>query len=71
MKTGVYNVSHERQTRNQDDLQPKNHWLTKTRQSIMYIGPILFNSLPEEIRNAPRLSNFKTKLKSHFIGQYN
>ena len=70
MKTGYYNVTHERQTRSCRLALPRFHRLTRTQQSVTFSGPTWFNTLPDEIRNTPQLSIFKIKLKNHLLEQY-
>ena len=41
---------------------------TKTsQQSIKFIGPKIWNDLPNEIKNSKSLKIFKNKLKSYYI----
>ena len=70
IKTGHYNAAHDRQTRSCQLALPKFHRLTRTQQSITFNGPSFYNSLPEEIRNISLLTNFKAKLKTHLLDQY-
>ena len=70
MKTGYYNVTHERQTRSCQLALPRFHRLSRTQQSVTFSGPTWFNTLPEEIRNTSQLSCFKIKLKNYLLEQY-
>ena len=45
--------------------------LTLARHSISHAGPRLWNQLPQDIRNSPSLSSFKSSLKNYFIHSYN
>ena len=40
-------------------------------KSIIYQGPVVWNSIPDEIRNSKSLNLFKIKLKNYFIQIYN
>ena len=35
------------------------------KDSIRYFGPVIWNSIPAEIRNANTLSSFKKEIRSH------
>ena len=37
---------------------------------IQAYGPIVWNSLPEELQNAPGICTFKDELKKYMFGQY-
>ena len=39
--------------------------------SVIYQGPIIWNSLPMEIRQIDSLNLFKRKMKNYFIDKYN
>ena len=38
---------------------------------IQVSGPVLWNSIPKIIQDAPSVDNFKDKIKNHFLKQYN
>ena len=42
----------------------------QSQTSISYHGPVLWNDLPEGIRNCNSLHSFKRSLKQHLISQY-
>ena len=42
----------------------------QSQSSILYHGPVLWNSLPERIRNCNSLHSFKRLLKQHLISEY-
>ena len=66
------------------DLQPQHNYPTSTREilriplhnltlyqhSLSYLGPKIWNGIPNSIQALPTLSNFKRKLKSHIVNQY-
>ena len=61
---------HPYATRSRDLIVPHFHRLTLTQRSISYIGPRFWNTLPPDLRNIDRFSEFKNKLKIFFINQY-
>lgn len=62
--------SHNYDTRHRDNLCLPSHRLTKFQHSISYLGPVVWNSIPQPIQDAPSLSVFKNKLKKHIISDY-
>ena len=46
-----------------------NIFKTACRQAISYKGPVCFNNLPENVRNAENLSIFKGRLKKYFMSR--
>ena len=71
IKNGLYRISHGRNTRNCNMALPKFHKLTRCQQSCSFKGPTFWNQLPDEIRCIESTSNFKKKVKSHYISMYN
>lgn len=45
--------------------------LSLTQHSVFFRGPIVWNSLPENIKTCRTVENFKKKLKMHLINSYN
>ena len=39
-------------------------------RTLKYLGPLLWNSLPDDIRNSISVYSLKSKLKKYFIDQY-
>ena len=70
LKKGHYLNSHNVNTRNRQLALPKSHSLTRTRQSITYSGPTLWNTLPNYLRIIPSLPVFKLKLKEYYLSLY-
>ena len=70
LKEGKYQVQHTRNTRNRHLAQSSTQLLTSGQQSISYMGPRTWNSLPNEIQNINKLPAFKTKLKNFLLNQY-
>ena len=70
MKNGQYEITHNLNTRNSHLAQPKYHRLTRTRQSITFSGPTIWNSLPHSIQSIPTLPLLKVKLKEYFLNMY-
>ena len=62
---------HELNTRYRNLVVPQYHRLTSTQKAVSYTGPSAWNSLPETLKTIENLSNFKKKLKTYFINQYN
>ena len=70
IQKGAYKIEHNINTRNSNLSKPKKHLLTRTQQSITYIGPVLWNSLPIEIQSIKSIQIFKRNLKSHYLSKY-
>ena len=70
IQKGLYQIEHNVNTRNCNLAKPKGHSLTRTQQAITFSGPILWNSLPPDIRCIKSISNFKKNLKSHYLSNY-
>ena len=58
------------QIRNRESIAPQYQRLSVAQRSVYYMGPRVWNSLPERIRNIQRLSGFKREVKKYFIGLY-
>ena len=67
---GKYCTQHGLSTRNRDLAQPVYQRLTQCQQSISFMGPTIWNSLPQNIRSIQRLHIFKSNLKEYLINQY-
>ena len=66
----LYLRSHHHNTRQRTDLLPSYRRLTSTQHSLSYAGPLIWNSLTDDLRNSVTLPIFKNRLKSYFISQY-
>ena len=62
--------THDHRTRNRGNLLHPAHRLTKFRHSVLYIGPIIWNSIPPHMQNAPSLTVFKSNLKNYILKSY-
>ena len=62
--------SHSYSTRNHSNLNPAFQRTVSTQRSLRYSALTIWNQLPPDIKNAPTLSIFKNKLKSHLINKY-
>jgi len=60
---------HQYNTRNRNDPIVPKHKLEATKRSIAHMGPIIWNSIPKEIKTAKNLSSFKRNLKSFLINR--
>ena len=63
IQQGSYQIEHNYNTRNCNQSKPKPHRLMRTQQSITYNGPILWNSIPDEIKAIKSIPRFKKHLK--------
>ena len=69
--TDAYERQHQYETRNRNNLLPGRACLSVTKNSMHSIGPIIWNSIPEHIRNSRTRSSFKSQYKKHLISSYN
>ena len=65
-----YVLNHTYNTRFRGHLLPQFQRLTLTQHSIEYMGPIIWNSLPLQIREEDSLKSFKRHLKSYIFENY-
>lgn len=61
---------HDYNTRHRDDLNVPLHRLSKFQHTTAYLGPVIWNSIPPQIQEAPSLNSFKARLKNHIISNY-
>ena len=61
-----YNTYNTRNVHNDIFYVPKAN-INLFKQSFPYAAPAYFNTLPNDVKNAPTLQCFKEKLKSHVI----
>ena len=57
-------------TRGRDELLPQSARLTLTQNSISVVGPAIWNTIPEEIKNSPSRSSFKFNYKKFLLSFY-
>ena len=57
-------------TRNEQTLQIPRHNLTVYRQSLMYKGPVVWNTIPQYVKEAQHHAIFKKHLKKHMLSSY-
>lgn len=62
--------THDHRTRNRGNLLHPAHRLTKFRHSLSYLGPVIWNSIPSHVQNAPSMTMFKKNLKIHILNSY-
>ena len=62
--------AHSYSTRNRNNLSIPFQRLTIAQHSLSYCGPATWNSLPEYIKTAHNISNFKKLLREHFLMSY-
>ena len=70
IKSGNYQTNHNLNTRYRHLATPTFQRLSRTQQSISFCGPVLWNSLPDTIKEIGTASLFKRHLKSYMISQY-
>ena len=56
--------SHNYSTRHCDNLSFPIHRLSKFQHSTTYLGPVIWNSIPTQIQDAPSIHTFKSRLKT-------
>ena len=57
-------------TRGRDELLPQSARLTLTQNSISVVGPVIWNTIPEEIKNSPSPNSFKFNYKKYLLSFY-
>ena len=63
-------VQHNYNTRNRNAAVASFHRLISTQRAITYIGPTLWNRIPDEIKAENTLPRFKRALKEYFLSTY-
>ena len=61
---------HTYPTRTRNDLRTPLHHLTIFQHSLSFMGPKIWNSVPDHIKSLPTLNSFKKQYKKHIISQY-
>ena len=62
--------THNYPTRACGNLQIPRHSLSLYKHSVSYSGPIIWNSIPEHIKNASTIRSFRNKYKRLILSQY-
>ena len=62
--------SHNYHTRGSSDLLPGQARLTSTLNSLSVVGPNIWNTIPEDIKNSASRNSFKFKYKRHLLSFY-
>ena len=57
-------------TRRPDNLVFPIHRLSKFQHSTTYLGPVIWNSIPTKIQEAPSLNTFRRQLKNRILMTY-
>ena len=70
LQDNEYTTNHGVNTRYSMKARPKGHILSRTKQSVSYSGPNLWNSLPNNLRNIKSLTLFKKQLKQTLLQKY-
>ena len=63
--------SHEYSTRNNSELRPGYARLTLTQNSMSVVGPNIWNTIPDDIKNSPSRNSFKFNYKTFLLSNYN
>ena len=66
----IFRRNYQYNTRNVNAHRSMFQRLGLTQHSIYYGGPIVFNSLPTNLKSVERLETFKAYLKTYLIGEY-
>ena len=66
-----YNRAHNYATRNRELLLPSFQRLSVTQKSLFYMGPSIWNSIPNSIRTVESFYSFRKKLRKYLIDSYN
>ena len=61
---------HNYATRNRGDIRKSFYRLTKCQQAVSYAGPLIWNDVPEEIKNVTSMHLFKKYFKKFLISSY-
>ena len=61
---------HAYPTRTRENLRIPIHNLTIYQHSLTYLGPKIWNALPDTLKSLTTLRNFKKRFKNHIISQY-
>ena len=68
--SGSYSVIHQYETRNRNYLVSAPARLTSTQNSLSVVGPQIWNSIPNIIRESPTKNIFKNRFKRHLVSSY-
>ena len=66
----VQHPSHNYLTRTRQNIRIPIHSLTIFQHSLSYLGPTIWNALPEQIKQLRTLHSFKKHLKKYIVSQY-
>ena len=66
-----YDRAHNYATRNRELLLPSFQRLSVTQKSLSYVGPSIWNSIPNSIRTVESFYSFRKKLRKYLIDSYN
>ena len=66
----IVHPSHSYFTRHNSNAVPNFQRLSKSQNSLTYIGPTQWNVIPVNIRNCTSLSSFKTQYRQYLLHQY-
>ena len=63
-------LAHCYETRNKNNPIPTSHRLIGSQKSLTYSVPVLWNTLPDQVKNAKSLSLFKKRCKDYLLAKY-
>ena len=69
-ESSQFTRTHTYSTRNRDQLLPRFHRLALSQKCVSYSGPVLWNSLPNDIKTCQSLTTFKFHLKRYLVSKY-
>ena len=68
--SGIFDRNHPYETRSYHDLTPFNSRLRVTENSLRVSGPNIWSRIPQDIRDEPSISIFKSRYKKHLLSNY-
>ena len=66
----LHHSSHNYSTRTRQNIRTPIHNLTIFQHSLSYLGPAIWNAIPEDIKLKPTINSFKKQLKLHILENY-
>ena len=70
IQEGEFQVSHGRNTRNRGMAVPSFHRLSSCQHAFSFVGPHMWNDLPQYLKEIEEENTFKRSIKIYLINQY-
>ena len=70
VKKGEFSINHDVNTRNRNLTAPTFHRLSLSQHSFSFVGPKLWNGLPQNLREISNETKFRRCLKIYLLEQY-